>query len=185
MMWIDVQQLSPLLGPVRHLTGHRWQHYDGLGIVIQDACHLFTSQPSLISHHRPYNLADTLPNPTPPLPDTLYKTTPYITTATPPSHPPSSPPTLSLSPSYIPRLNTVNTFNALIYVLCSPISGVMSSPVNLYPWELTGFYTNIPVGDGGKLKSNLHSVWTMELLNLFPKTMDDIFSITRTCYCWW
>lgn len=23
MMWIDVQQLSPLLGPVRHLTGHR------------------------------------------------------------------------------------------------------------------------------------------------------------------
>lgn len=50
MMWIDVQQLSPLLGPVRHLTGHRWQHYDGLGIVIQDACHLFTSRPSLISH---------------------------------------------------------------------------------------------------------------------------------------
>lgn len=65
MMWIDVQQLSPLLGPVRHLTGHRWQHYDGLGIVIQDACHLFTSRPSLISHHRPYNLADTPPTPAP------------------------------------------------------------------------------------------------------------------------
>ena len=81
MMWIDVEQLSPLLGPVRHLAGHRWQHYDGLGIVIQDACHLFTSRPSLISHHRPYNLADTPPNPAPPLPDTLYKTTPYITTA--------------------------------------------------------------------------------------------------------
>lgn len=62
-MWIDVQQLSPLLGPVRHLTGHRWQDYDGLGIVIQDACHLFTSRPSLISHHRPYNLADTPPTP--------------------------------------------------------------------------------------------------------------------------
>lgn len=65
MMWIDVQQLSPLLGPVRHLTGHRWQHYDGLGIVIQDACHLFTSRPSLISHHRPYNLAGTPPTPPP------------------------------------------------------------------------------------------------------------------------
>lgn len=65
MMWIDVQQLSPLLGPVRHLTGHCWQHYDGLGIVIQDACHLFTSRPSLISHHRPYNLADTPPTPPP------------------------------------------------------------------------------------------------------------------------
>lgn len=38
----------------------------------------------------------------------------------------SLPPNLSLSPSlspsYIPGLNTVNTFNALIYVLCSPIS---------------------------------------------------------------
>lgn len=85
MMWIDVQQLSPLLGPVRHLTGHRWQHYDGLGIVIPDACHLFTSRPSLISHHRPYNLAGISPAPLPPLlpsllPVTLYKT-PYITTA--------------------------------------------------------------------------------------------------------
>lgn len=62
MMWIDVRQLSPLLGAVRHPTGQRWQHYDGLGIVIPDACHLFTSQPSLISHHGPYNLARTPPS---------------------------------------------------------------------------------------------------------------------------
>lgn len=81
MMWIDVRQLSPLLGPVRHPTGQRWQHYDGLGIVIPDACHLFTSRPSLISHHGPYNLARTPPTPHLLLPDTLYKTTPYITTA--------------------------------------------------------------------------------------------------------
>lgn len=94
MMWIDVRQLSPLLGPVRHPTGQRWQHYDGLGIVIPDACHLFTSQPSLISHHRPYNLARTPPTPHLLLPGTLYKTTPYITTA---FSPPSPPPNLSLS----------------------------------------------------------------------------------------
>lgn len=81
MMWIDVRQLSPLLGPVRHPTGQRWQHYDGLGIVIPGACHLFTSRPSLISHHGPYNLARTPPTPHLLLPDTLYKTTPYITTA--------------------------------------------------------------------------------------------------------
>lgn len=65
-MWIDVWQLSPLLGPVRHPTGQRWQHYDGLGIVIPDACHLFTSRPSLISHHGPYNLARTPLTPPPP-----------------------------------------------------------------------------------------------------------------------
>lgn len=65
MMWTDVHQLPPLLGAVRHLAGHRWQHYDGLGIVIQDACHLFTSWPSLISQHRPYNLANTSPTPPP------------------------------------------------------------------------------------------------------------------------
>lgn len=78
----------PLLGPVRHLAAHCWQHYDGLGIVIQDACHLFTSQPSLISHRRPYN-PPAPPHETPvspPLPpclpsDTLLRTTPYNTTA--------------------------------------------------------------------------------------------------------
>jgi len=74
-LWCGLTRSScpPLLGPVRHLAGHRWQRYDGLGIVIQDACHLFTSRPSLISHHGPYNLqADTpqtqsLPHPPSPL----------------------------------------------------------------------------------------------------------------------
>lgn len=124
MMWIDVQQLSPLLGPVRHLTGHRWQHYDGLGIVIQDACHLFTSRPSLISHHRPYNLAGTPPTPPPTPPAARHaiqdNTIHYNSFFFPPL--PLTFLSLFLFPSYIPGLNTVNTFNALIYVLCSPIS---------------------------------------------------------------
>lgn len=114
MMWIDVQQLSPLLGPVRHLAGQRWQRYDGLGIVIQDACHLFTSQPSLISHHRPTHLQ---PYP-PPNCQTRYTRqhhTLQLLFFLPPS-------LLPLPLSCIPGLNTVRTFNALIYVLCSPIS---------------------------------------------------------------
>lgn len=105
----------PLPGPARHLAAHRWQHYDGLGIVIQDACHLFTSRPSLISHHRPYNLAGTHPPgkpcrlPLPPLPCCQTRRSRQHHTLQPPSLP---------LPPYIPELNTVNTFNALIYVLC-------------------------------------------------------------------
>lgn len=116
-MWIDVRQLSPLLGAVRHPTGQRWQHYDGLGIVIPDACHLFTSWPSLISHHGPYNLARTPPT----SPHVIQDNTIHYN-CFPPLLVPLTFLFSPLSPSCIPGLHTVNTFNALIYVLCSPIS---------------------------------------------------------------
>lgn len=190
MMWTDVHQLSPLLGAVRHLAGHRWQHYDGLGIVIQDACHLFTSWPSLISQHRPYNLANTSPTPPPhthlhTLPGTVYKTTPYITTAFFSPLPPNL--SLALSHSYISGLNTVNTFNALIYVLCSPISQglgrclLLSTPT---PENWLGFIQTSRWEREGRLRSNLHFVfWTIEPLKpLKPKFTNNMLSFCKTYF---